>query len=731
MDGKDNDGDGKFDCDDEECKLFTFCQSANQQEELTENTLLKCTDGEDNDKNGLLDCLDPNCRTFEVCTQLIGVKENTRELCSDDIDNDYDGVKDKDDPNCKLFYAAGGQYGEGSVDLCKNSKDDDGDGVMDCDDPECQVYDFCFEKDYKADKDECKTDPFKYKKDKCQCGETLVGDDCYTNIAIAEDFDTKINTNKTKYILKQNIEFGTTDRAPIASFKGILDGNNKRITGVFNQTADCGGDISCYCGLIKSAGTTDAPATFKNIDIAITLNCDNKANPEKILYAGAISGSVYASAGNITGSSKVYVEEKDSDTASDTTIPNHNKYIGGLFGYVNGNGQIADVTLTGNVSAYLPYTNIAQHTAIRIFIGGLAGAGGVYSNIHANNYVTLNRKVNIYEYVSYIGGIVGWLNMTSDDNILMTNVSNQGVIKHITNTQTNDTEADYRNNGTYIGGIVGSLNNGIIKDASFSGIIETSKNRGDSTREKYYGLNIGGIVGVINSETNKPAGVDHSQVDAEFRVVAENSAIGGIAGRTMLSGSYIRNCTTKIDLDLLDTGTYKDSAYYGGIVGVSAWWSWYEKIYIVNNSARTHYIQTRNHLPAALSKKFGGISGAGGTIVNNFASDKITCSDPCDYMPKAIGGSYIYESYWNKDIFDLESGADYYSDASAEPYTFNIDGIPVIRTASTVLGLLRYNSAHDGGVLSAHIPGNDGEIYYDWTTENDSDGHVIPIPADK
>ena len=45
-----------------------------------------------------------------------------------------------------------------------------------------------------------------------------------------------------------------------------------------------------------------------------------------------------------------------------------------------------------------------------------------------------------------------------------------------------------------------------------------------------------------------------------------------------------------------------------------------------------------------------------------------------------------------------------------------------------VIGLLRYNSGHDGGVLSTNIP-NDG-TYLDWTTIVDADGHVIPVPVD-
>ncbi|MBQ9818183.1 MAG: hypothetical protein IJM59_12075 [Proteobacteria bacterium] len=721
-DEKDNDDDGYIDCDDPDCAAVAACTK--DAGGNAENTQSKCTDGLDNDGDGDLDCLDADCQAFAICQSQVGVVENTRELCTDGKDNDFNGKTDKDDPNCALFYTAGGQYGENTVTLCGDGKDNDGDGVKDCDDPECQVFDICMT-GFDKDNDECKDDPYKFKKDTCKCGETLVGTDCYTNIAKPDDF-LKLSSNATgKFIIKQDIEFGKTDRDPIkaSSFKGTLDGNNKRITGVFNQTAILIGEENYYCGLFSSLGNSSNNATVKNIDIAITLNCSNKDHADMSLYAGAISGSIGGKASNITGSSKVYVEET-TEISSPKNTQNIYKNVGALFGSAM-NADLSDITVTGNVSAQLRNAKFKTDSANKtyyLFIGGVAGRARSLSNIQANNFITLKRKGSVTNYSTYeyTGGVAGYVG--GDVN----NVSNQGVIKFLpidTNTS------------SFLGGIAGYVSSGSIANSSFTGMIETN-----STTPSKNKIEIGGIAGFLTQDSTdkKNYGIDHCQTNATL-IIKTPAYIGGILGYNSQPERYIRNCSSVIDLDLSSSG---DSVYYGGILG----YTYSPTTYIVNNSSRTNYT-----LPDAVFTSYYttryyhlfGISGYSGIVVNNFASDKLICpedeckpafttsSDGTAQAPMAIGGSYVYESYWNKAIFGNESGASSYSDASAEPYTYNLAGVPVTRTGKTVLGLLRYNSGHDGGVLSAHIPANIGGIYYNWTTVNDNDDHEIPVPADK
>ena len=758
LDGEDNDGDGKTDCCDEGCKVFAFCANACAEDapELpTENTLDACTDGEDNDKDGLVDCLDPECHVHGICAELVGVAENTRELCSDGVDNDYNGVADKDDPNCKLFYIAGGKFGEGSVDLCKDGQDNDGDGAADCNDPECQVYDFCMP-DYPKDKpenDKCPDDPFKFTEDKCKCGETLIGEDCYINVASVEDFDKMANSDK-KYILKQNVDFGETKRAPIVGFNGVLDGGNKRISGVFNQNPIEEEEmLRRYCGLFGSIGASPVPETyfaFKNIDIAITLNCFNDlsgyGDGDKVgsLYVGALSARLFANAEHITGSSKVYAE--DVIKSGHTYVPSSPFFreVGGLFGYVY-TGKLSHIEVSGNVSAYFPLQSMKSTSSsysLDVKVGGVAGVCGALNDVHVDNYMTLKRPRISYTKATYqLGGVCGELRLDPSyktDIYVAENVSSRSVIKYLP-MGTNE-----YNGGSYVGGVAGYVSiGGIIKNASFEGVIETNNMKGDHYNQSLYhnGLNVGGIAGAmttLSSAEDRATGVDNSQTSATFRVVGNYSNIGGMVGKLTTAKHFVRNSSSNIDLELItpfNTAlSQQPMGTYGGIVGYGKFDSvnYEDQTFIINNSARTNYIQTNHQFDVnAYEMKIAGIAGNGGVIVNNFVSDTLTCNGDCSYTPRAVGGSYVYESYWNKDVTGTDSGASVYTDASAEPYTYNLAGVPVTRTGKTVLGLLRYNAGHDGGVLSAHIPANIDGIYYNWTTLNDKDGHEIPVPADQ
>jgi MYXO-CTERM domain-containing protein len=126
-DGKDNDGDGKVDCDDPDCKgeKVTVCAATKESSDAD------CADGKDNDGNGLIDCKDPNCIGSKPCPA-----ENTNETCSDGKDNDNDGLIDCSDPDCKS--ASITVCGDENTDAaCKDGKDNDGDGLVDCKDPNC------------------------------------------------------------------------------------------------------------------------------------------------------------------------------------------------------------------------------------------------------------------------------------------------------------------------------------------------------------------------------------------------------------------------------------------------------------------------------------------------------------------------------------------------------------------------------------------------------------------
>ena len=131
-DGKDNDQNGKTDCEEDSCKQFAICV-------VTENTEELCKDKLDNDNNGKIDCEEADCRQFAICAPQA---ENTEELCKDGRDNDYNNKADCADESCKSF-CGNGEVPETTEELCKDGRDNDNNGVFDCDDVNCKGFAHC------------------------------------------------------------------------------------------------------------------------------------------------------------------------------------------------------------------------------------------------------------------------------------------------------------------------------------------------------------------------------------------------------------------------------------------------------------------------------------------------------------------------------------------------------------------------------------------------------------
>ena len=95
FDGKDNDGDGKADCDDSDCRFYGRCRHKGGVE-----TGRMCFDKIDNDKDGSIDCDDSDClkdpRAAKRCRRVETGKE-----CFDGKDNDHDHKVDCADSDCQ------------------------------------------------------------------------------------------------------------------------------------------------------------------------------------------------------------------------------------------------------------------------------------------------------------------------------------------------------------------------------------------------------------------------------------------------------------------------------------------------------------------------------------------------------------------------------------------------------------------------------------------------------
>lgn len=148
--GKDDNGNGKVDCDDPDCTTATACMK-----EI-------CNNGIDDNGNGKVDCNDPDCTGAIQCVP---------EDCNNGIDDNDDGNIDCDDPQCRLVQkcqpedcsngiddnddglidcedvAACSNHIHCKVEDCINGIDDNGNGLFDCEDPQCADSYYCLPED--------------------------------------------------------------------------------------------------------------------------------------------------------------------------------------------------------------------------------------------------------------------------------------------------------------------------------------------------------------------------------------------------------------------------------------------------------------------------------------------------------------------------------------------------------------------------------------------------------
>lgn len=139
--GRDDDHDGRADCDDPDCQKDVrskfYCKKT--------ETGRECFDGKDNDGDGHKDCSDQDClnnpavRARCRSSHNTGVNRETGHLCFNGIDDDHDGRADCDDWDCKRDPRARAHcmHTETGAE-CFNGRDDDRDGKKDCADPDCQ-----------------------------------------------------------------------------------------------------------------------------------------------------------------------------------------------------------------------------------------------------------------------------------------------------------------------------------------------------------------------------------------------------------------------------------------------------------------------------------------------------------------------------------------------------------------------------------------------------------------
>lgn len=164
-DGRDNDYDGRIDCQDTDCLMRGFCgeQIPHVPHYMPENTPETCTDGIDNDEDGQFDCGDRECQSImELCCNA----ETNNFTCSNRLDDDGNGFADCTDFSCRnnpfvsvcqsetacikldtngnLIGCTPQEEEEALIRQCSDRFDNDGDRRTDCNDPDCSCTEVCY-----------------------------------------------------------------------------------------------------------------------------------------------------------------------------------------------------------------------------------------------------------------------------------------------------------------------------------------------------------------------------------------------------------------------------------------------------------------------------------------------------------------------------------------------------------------------------------------------------------
>ena len=206
--------------------------------------------------------------------------------------------------------------------------------------------------------------------------------------------------------------------------------------------------------------------------------------------------------------------------------------------YVQANNIDLNIFVEGNGwepigQAGAPFTGLYNGNNFDIknlWSGNITGHGGLFGYVYGGflHNITLSNVILTKSPAQDIGALAGRVNNTAENAVI--NCHATGII----NEQKKPT------NGR-IGGLIGlMMNNGGIKDSSFTGIVRS-----------YGGYYAGGLVGTLNSSTQKCWA--NAEIDAE-----DTTNVGGFAG-SIVGGSHTYNYTITNIISALD--------YVGGFAG--------------------------------------------------------------------------------------------------------------------------------------------------------------------
>ena len=324
---------------------------------------------------------------------------------------------------------------------------------------------------------------------------------------------------------------------PSAPFKGVFDGNSKKITGfrITCSSTDYVGFFGYIDGATVKNLTIEGPVTGHGYVGAFVGYGKGNCTLSGLTHNGTITA--YSYAGHIIGQCSGSISSATATGELSCT----SGYAGGIVGNQTTSGEtISNVRMTGNITVS---SSSAQ------YIGGIVGN----SNATISN---ANYSGNVISTGTYVGGICG----QSSDAVSIARVSGSvkgtsyvgGICGNSSGNITNCTNCysygDVTGTGSYVGGVIGKGLSSITKCGSFGNISG--------------GTYVGGVIGYFGSEPSTEI--------PEFIVVDQQKEEGNIDLTTHISDKYLT--TTKSPGNTIQNcyavgNVTSTNSYAGGICG--------------------------------------------------------------------------------------------------------------------------------------------------------------------
>ena len=316
-----------------------------------------------------------------------------------------------------------------------------------------------------------------------------------------------------------------------APFKGILDGNDKTVSGLWINRPN-----SDYAGIF---GGTDG-ATINNLKIVATtiVGKDNVGGMSGYSKSSYFSGCSFK--GEIQGRNSVggYIGSSRNnitlfENLAEITITGSGDYVGGFIGKGIGGVSVSNCKI---LEAKIQGGN---------YVGGICGASSSGNNNYSSCYVNSN-----IHGVDYVGGICG---QTRDNT---NNITNCGFIGDITANSIVGGIA-----GEYTGGASYSYRNG------YNSTEPTLKNCFSVSNIIAQGDNVGGLVGITDNRGTSYSGTLQNTYNVfETNIIGFSYFSGNVKGSHYVGGIVgykkgggIKSCYSK--------GNIYGEMYVGGICG--------------------------------------------------------------------------------------------------------------------------------------------------------------------